>query len=327
MQKNEIIEISYSKDLSPEIAHVREHLGLQGIQTYIVPVKSRSDVDGFLGFEIGGKSELNSEYKEILHIIADAIGNNLSDQRRITLLESKAKDAERCAKQKTDFANYVSHEVRNPLTSIQSIIEVIERSNLDNMQMEYFGILKQAVTSLMCVVDQALEYSRSESGAVVLQEVTFNLKSVITGCVDFYREKARQKGLILTCGVSENVPAELIGDPVRLCQIIGNLIDNSIKFTRQGGIDLQVSLEFENEKDLVLHFDVVDTGIGIPSGSIGRLFKRFSQVSTSKACKCEGSGLGLSICKNLVEIMGGKIFVESFPDKGSRFSFLIKFKK
>lgn len=117
MQKNEIIEISYSKDLSPEIAHVREHLGLQGIQTYIVPVKSRSDVDGFLGFEIGGKSELNSEYKEILHIIADAIGNNLSDQRRITLLESKAKDAERCAKQKTDFANYVSHEVRNPLTS------------------------------------------------------------------------------------------------------------------------------------------------------------------------------------------------------------------
>lgn len=218
MKKNEIIEISDFKDLSPEIAYVREYLGLQGNQTYIVPVKPRSDVEGFLGFEIGGNSELYSEYKEILHIIADVIGNTLSDQRKITLLESKIKDAEGHAKQKTDFANYVSHEVRNPLTSIQSIIEVIERSNLDNLQMEYFGILKQAVTSLMWVVNQALEYSRSESGAVVLQEVPFNLKSVITGCVDVYREKARQKGLILTCGVSENIPAELIGDPVRLCQ-------------------------------------------------------------------------------------------------------------
>jgi signal transduction histidine kinase len=177
------------------------------------------------------------------------------------------------------------------------------------------------------VVNQALEYSRSECGAIVLQEIPFNLKSVITGCFDVYKEKARQKGLSLTYGVSENIPAELIGDPGRLCQIIGNLVDNSIKFTQQGGIDLHVSLEHEDEKDLVLHFDVVDTGIGIPPEYIGRLFERFSQVNTPGPCKCKGSGLGLSICKNLVEIMGGRIFAESAPDKGSRFSFLIKFRK
>lgn len=327
LENNEIVEISDSEDLSPEITHVRECLGLQGNLTFIVPIKSRSEVEGFLGIDIIGNNELYSEYKEILHKIADVIGNTLSNQRRTALLESKKKDAERCAQQKTDFANYISHEVRNPLTSIQSIIEVIERSNLDNLQMEYVGILKQAVTSLLWVVNQALEYSRSECGAIVLQEIPFNLKSVITGCFDVYKEKARQKGLSLTYGVSENIPAELIGDPGRLCQIIGNLVDNSIKFTQQGGIDLHVSLEHEDEKDLVLHFDVVDTGIGIPPECIGRLFERFSQVNTPGPCKCKGSGLGLSICKNLVEIMGGRIFAESAPDKGSRFSFLIKFRK
>lgn len=327
LKKNEIIEISDSKDSPSEITYVRELLGFQGDKNFIVPVKSRSELEGFLGFDSSANSELFSEYKEILHKIADVIGNALSNQRRIALLESKIRDAEKYAQQKTDFANYISHEVRSPLTSIQSIIEVIERSSLDYLQMEYVGILKQAVASLLQVANQTLEYSRSESGAIVLKEVPFNLKSIIKGCIDTYQEKARQKRLSLTYGFSENIPAELIGDSGRLCQVIGNLIDNSIKFTQQGGVELQVSLESENEKELVLHFDVIDTGIGIPPESIGRLFERFSQVSTSESPKYKGAGLGLSICKNLVELMGGKIYVESTSDKGSRFSFLIKFKK
>lgn len=324
LKKNEIITISDNKDLSPEITKVREYLGLQGNQTLIVPVNSRTAVEGFLCIDINGYNKLNSEHKKIMHKIAGVIGNTLSNSKRIALLEREKNDAERGAQQKADFVNYISHEIRTPLTSIQSIIEVIEKSNLDNLQTEYVDILKQGVESLFRVVNQALEYSRSECGAIVLQQVPFNLKLAINGCIKVYLEKAHHKGLNLRYRVSENIPEELVGDPGRLCQIIGNLVDNSIKYTREGSIDLQVSLEDENERETVLRFDVIDTGIGIPPEYIGRLFERFSQVNKSASFECIGSGLGLSICKNLVETMGGKILVESFPDKGSKFSFSIK---
>ena len=187
--------------------------------------------------------------------------------------------------------------------------------------------MKLSAESLLTVIDDILDFSKIEAGKLELDPIAFDLRSSLEETRKTLELRARQKGLDLVCNVSQNVPKMLIGDPDRLRQIIVNLVGNAIKFTESGRVTVDVTVASEDAKSTELHFQVKDTGIGIPRDKQRRIFEAFTQADGSATRKYGGTGLGLSICSKLVGLMGGRIWVESEPGKGSAFQFVARFGK
>ncbi len=249
-------------------------------------------------------------------------------QLRTAELEQARNTAEAANRAKSTFLANMSHELRTPMNGVMGMIDMARRRITDPKGLDQLGKAKTAAANLLAVLNDILDLSKIEAERMVLEEAPLHLVDSTESIVSTLSHKAAEKGLKLTVDLSaELAHASLQGDPLRLEQILFNLVGNAIKFTEQGGITLRVRSLGETPEAMQVRFEVSDTGIGIVPEALSRLFQSFEQADNSMTRKYGGTGLGLAICKKLVQMMGGEIGVESAPGAGSTFWFIIPLKK
>jgi signal transduction histidine kinase/DNA-binding response OmpR family regulator/HPt (histidine-containing phosphotransfer) domain-containing protein len=243
--------------------------------------------------------------------------------RRTEQLEQAILEADTANKAKGDFLANMSHEIRTPMNAIIGLSDLCLRTELTDKQRDYLSKVHGSALALLGIINDILDFSKIEAGKLDIEVVPFCIDGVLEDLATLVQVKTQEKGLELLFKRSPDVPAVLMGDPMRLGQILVNLTNNAVKFTEQGEILVAVELEAILEDQVTLRCVVTDTGIGMTDKQLGKLFQSFSQADSSTTRKYGGTGLGLAISKQLVEMMGGEIWVESERDKGSTFGFRI----
>lgn len=238
---------------------------------------------------------------------------------------TRAKEAaEAASRAKSEFLANMSHEIRTPMNGVLGMAELLLNSPLTEKQRRLADSVHRSGTALLGIVSDILDFSKIEAGKLALEQIEFGLRQTIEEAVDLFAEPARKKGLALACAISGDIPDNVVGDPVRLRQILLNLVGNAVKFTACGRVTVRATGLAHKDQTLTVRFDIADTGIGIPPDVQARLFTAFSQADGSTTRRFGGTGLGLAIVKQLVHLMDGDVGVTSIPDQGSTFWFTVR---
>ncbi len=258
----------------------------------------------------------------------DSICSDITESKNAELETIRSKEAaETATRIKSQFLANMSHEVRTPMNGIIGMVQLLLDTQLSENQRYLTQVVMDSSNSLLAIINDMLDISQIERGKFSFSKSQFEIRRVCDDVLSLLRPQADSKGLLLEARISKALPDQVLGDAYRLRQVLLNLLGNAIKFTETGKIRFRAELALDSEEDIVLHCEIHDTGVGIQPGSIHLLFQPFSQVDGSLTRKYGGTGLGLFISKQLVELMGGTLECESRPGEGSRFWFTIKLEK
>lgn len=294
------------------------------------PIEQVVDIAGRIaGGELTARvGKLRNPSPKELHRLASAFNRMIErlSEKTEALMEAAA-TAERANKAKSQFLANMSHEIRTPMNGVLGNVEILKTSPLSEQQNRIVGTVHSSATTLLEIIDEILDLSKIEAGRLKLNFEPLDVRDVVDEQIDFFTEQARQKGVHLRALIPTDLPSPLVGDPVRLRQVLTNLISNAIKFTHAGKVSVGLSVVGERADSVILQFEVEDSGIGIPPDMRDQIFQAFTQADASTTRRFGGTGLGLAICKQLVEMMGGVIGVESDVEMGSRFWFTVPLKR
>jgi len=245
-------------------------------------------------------------------------------QKRLTL---EKEVAEATAKARSEFLSTMSHEIRTPMNAVIGMSHILLQDNPSEAQVPNLKILKFSAENLLSLINDILDYNKLESGKLNFEQTNFNLNDTVNSITHSLKSKIRENNNQIVVNINEDVPQNVIGDPTRLAQVLNNLLSNASKFTENGTVTLDINLQKEEEKHILLDFAVTDTGIGIPEDKLEHIFESFTQACSSTTRKFGGTGLGLAIIKKILEHQDSQINVKSTVGEGSTFYFTIRLEK
>lgn len=267
------------------------------------------------------RKELEDSIEQTTSELEETMETMETQSVELDLSRKKAEEANRI---KSEFLANMSHEIRTPLNGIVGFCNLLKRTQLNPRQNEYLGNIRSASDSLLAIINDILDFSKIEAQKLEVESIPFNLREVIDDSITLLAPEVHRKQLEMVAMIYDDVPVHLISDPLRLKQVLTNLLSNAVKFTEQGEVIIRVMVEEEINDDLMLRISVTDTGIGIAHHQQQYLFNAFTQADPSQTRQFGGTGLGLVICKRLVELMGGEIGLDSQPGQGSTFWFTLR---
>ena len=301
-------------------------VGLMGIYAlfHITTVNAPLEVSGLMGARNFQRAVQGVFALIMVSVISGIFSHNMHNA--FGLLEYNLKRVKEADYAKSAFISNMSHELRTPMNGVIGASDVLIKAGLDSSQLALAHIIKKSGQNIVEIMDDVLIFSQIATGKFTLLHERFNLSLCVKMAFDAHQAMGNNKGLLLNLHIDPDVPQELIGDGVRLRQILSALISNAVKFTEQGAVLIVVTTERISQGQATVSFAVKDTGIGISQENIARVFERFEQVDTSNIRAHDGTGLGLTICQQLVEVMGGKIVAQSCLGRGSVFTATFNFK-
>jgi two-component system sensor histidine kinase BarA len=320
-----LLALRLSRSVSAPFARVRDAVAQlkDGNLEHRVPPLGSHELDE-LGAGINRMAQtLQESQEELQHSVDQATEDVRQNLETIEIqnieLDLARKEALEASRIKSEFLANMSHEIRTPLNGILGFTHLLQKSELTPRQLDYLGTIEKSADSLLGIINEILDFSKIEAGKLVLDSIPFNLRDLLQDTLTILAPAAHAKQLELVSLVYRDTPLSLIGDPLRLKQIVTNLVSNAIKFTREGTIVARAMLEEEDDHSAQLRISVQDTGVGLSNDDVRALFQAFSQADNSLSRQPGGTGLGLVISKRLVEQMGGEIGVDSTPGEGSTF--------